>query len=490
MISIPFTGSISGSTLTVTDIPSGALTVNNNIYGIGILPNTKILSFASGSGGIGTYNLTTSQTLSSRSMTANSEVNLISDYQSLSPSSIVNFYELDLTPLSGPIYRFTNEKNKKLVDPVWQGNTYTAIPIEVNGFELKGNGQFPRPTLKVSNYASLVSGLSKQYQDLVGVKFTRKRTRLKYLDIINFTRRNIINYSEQLDNSYWSTSKTMCSIIANDDGVSEKFTSTWTSGQTVCGGTNLGSISEYLTMTIEVKQGSGKYVGMCLWNNGSDVIRPQLDLDSGKTSVAYEGSAATTLPIVSSTTTNMGDGYWKWSVTVHITNYLTQTYSYRFLQIYSANITIAGNTSGMYHWVRRVQVESGTLTTPYQLTTTIHYFTSDPNTYYTDDIFYINRKLNENRVYIEWELTSALDISGIKLPRRQIIQNTCLWKYKGAQCGYSGIDVADINDNSVGSLGYNGTDSCGKRLRSCKLRFTGSNAILPYGGFPGASLSN
>jgi hypothetical protein len=36
---------------------------------------------------------------------------------------------------------------------------------------------------------------------------------------------------------------------------------------------------------------------------------------------------------------------------------------------------------------------------------------------------------------------------GVVLPRRQIIANVCQWKYRGAECGYTGPPVADANDN-------------------------------------------
>lgn len=229
-------------------------------------------------------------------------MSLITDYQSLDPSAIVSFYQVDLSSLGGGILYFTNERNELLADPTWQGQVYTAIPIEVTGFQVNGDGQFARPTIKLSNYAAIMSGLAKLYDDLVGVKFTRKRTRLKYLDAVNFA---------------------------------------------------------------------------------------------------------------------------------------------------------AGNVS------------------------------ADPNTFYTDDIFYINRKIAESRISVDWELTSALDISGIMLPRRQIIQNTCTWQYRSAECSYAGAAVATVTDVATADPLL---DVCGKRLSSCKLRFPGATAILPYGGFPGAGL--
>lgn len=109
---------------------------------------------------------------------------------------------------------------------------------------------------------------------------------------------------------------------------------------------------------------------------------------------------------------------------------------------------------------------------------------ADPNQYLTDDRFYVNRKAGENAVFVEFELASALDVEGVKLPRRTVIQNVCTWRYRGSECGYTGGAVADKNDIATAVLA---DDQCGKRLASCKLRF-GAYAELPYGGFPGAGL--
>lgn len=110
--------------------------------------------------------------------------------------------------------------------------------------------------------------------------------------------------------------------------------------------------------------------------------------------------------------------------------------------------------------------------------------TADPNAIFPDDVFYIDRKSAENRDVVEFELSSALDLYGVQLPRRQIIQNTCVWAYKSSECGYTGTNYFNENDQSVASSAQ---DFCGKRLSSCKKRF-GDNAELPYGSFPAAGL--
>ena len=94
---------------------------------------------------------------------------------------------------------------------------------------------------------------------------------------------------------------------------------------------------------------------------------------------------------------------------------------------------------------------------------------ADPHAKFPDEIWYVDRKANENRVGVEFELASKFDLVGVMLPRRQIIANVCQWAYRGGECGYNGTDYYDINDNKVTS---SGSDVCGKRLSSCNVRFT------------------
>lgn len=70
--------------------------------------------------------------------------------------------------------------------------------------------------------------------------------------------------------------------------------------------------------------------------------------------------------------------------------------------------------------------------------------TPDVTAAFTDEIFYIDRKTAENRVFVEWELVTPLEAPQARLPNRIMIANQCPWKYRGAStCGYSGVPVAD-----------------------------------------------
>lgn len=228
---------------------------------------------------------------------------ITSEIQKLEPSAIIELFEMDATAFGGDLLRFHAGTNGLRANVVWQGNTYTAFPIQASGFDMSGNGQLPRPKLQVANVTGAITLLVLTYDDLLGAKITRKRTLAKYLDAVNFP-----------------------------------------------GGTNP---------------------------------------------------------------------------------------------------------------------------------------TADDAAEFADDVFYIDRKVTETRDMVEFELAAAFDVAGVQLPRRQIIQNVCVWRYRGGECDYTGTNYFDTNDAPVGSAGL---DVCGKRMTSCKARF-GANNPLPFGSFPAAGLT-
>jgi hypothetical protein len=71
-ISIPsnalFTGSVSGTTLTVTAVNQGTIAINQALFGLGVTNETVITALGSGSGGVGTYTINQTQTVASTLM--------------------------------------------------------------------------------------------------------------------------------------------------------------------------------------------------------------------------------------------------------------------------------------------------------------------------------------------------------------------------------------------------------------------------------------
>jgi hypothetical protein len=68
------TGSITGTTLTVTAVSSGTLAVGQPISGSGVTAGTTITALGTGTGGIGTYTVSASQTVTSEALTTTSAV--------------------------------------------------------------------------------------------------------------------------------------------------------------------------------------------------------------------------------------------------------------------------------------------------------------------------------------------------------------------------------------------------------------------------------
>lgn len=58
----------------------------------------------------------------------------------------------------------------------------------------------------------------------------------------------------------------------------------------------------------------------------------------------------------------------------------------------------------------------------------------------TPDIFYVDRKVQEDSVNVVYELASLLDIEGIKLPGRILLSKNCPFTYRGEGCLYERSD--------------------------------------------------
>ena len=63
------------------------------------------------------------------------------------------------------------------------------------------------------------------------------------------------------------------------------------------------------------------------------------------------------------------------------------------------------------------------------------YLSTNPPVEFNRDVYYIERKATETATMVEFELTSAFDVPGVQLPRRQIIAARCPWKYKDSDQG-------------------------------------------------------
>jgi lambda family phage minor tail protein L len=122
-----------------------------------------------------------------------------SELQKINPSSIIELFELELfANIHGAsfTYRFHAGTNALSTNGniVWDSNTYSALPIEVEGFEYNAeSGSLPRPTVRVANLLGSITAIlldvntTTPGNDLTGAKLTRVRTLVRYIDAVNFT---------------------------------------------------------------------------------------------------------------------------------------------------------------------------------------------------------------------------------------------------------------------------------------------------------------
>jgi lambda family phage minor tail protein L len=103
-------------------------------------------------------------------------------------AQVVDLYTVDISVLLPPgsteqaIYRFCNWSQVNGNDVSYQGNTYTALPLEANGFERNTSGQLERPNITFANIGLAITALTNTYDDLIGASVSRIRTLTTYLD--------------------------------------------------------------------------------------------------------------------------------------------------------------------------------------------------------------------------------------------------------------------------------------------------------------------
>ena len=70
----------------------------------------------------------------------------------------------------------------------------------------------------------------------------------------------------------------------------------------------------------------------------------------------------------------------------------------------------------------------------------------DPYAQLPSDVYYIERKQTENKTILTYQLSSALDLEGTKLPKRVVSSDKCIWQYRGIGCWYQHAEKIDNVD--------------------------------------------
>jgi len=109
--------------------------------------------------------------------------------QSLEPSAIIELFQLELTEAVNGVnqtYYYHAGTNELTADVVFNGLTYAATAIQIDGFATATKGVLPRPTMRIANISNTISALLLLYNPLQA-KVTRIQTCKKFLDAVNFT---------------------------------------------------------------------------------------------------------------------------------------------------------------------------------------------------------------------------------------------------------------------------------------------------------------
>jgi lambda family phage minor tail protein L len=422
------------------------------------------------------------------------------DIQSLDPGARLELFELDLTQITrntSDRYYFHAGTNGLGTDVVWQSKTYQRFPVEASGFEMSTKGTLPRPSLKVANVTGIMTALAAATDDLVGAKVTRRRTLARYLDAANFPAKvNTIRFSQRFNR--WTTSGAVA--VANaataPDGTmtADKLNELAVSGVThnLSSGTDTSAAGagEIWTYSIHLKPAERRYAMVRLLTSTALSTTAYVSVDL--VNLAFTMTSG--ILAGSGGITSLGDGWVrvKFSVTTTGSGALAPSI---FPLVDPTNNTYLGVVgSGIYVW--GAQAEKGAYMTKYQPMEAVYSAnpSADPTQSLPDDIYYVERKVTQNRNFIEFELASAMDLLGQKLPNRVITTNVCQWEYRRwiastssfqvGTCPYAGSSYFDSQGVATTDPSK---DVCSKLLPSgCKKRYPLTTSVLPFGGFPGS----
>ena len=310
----------------------------------------------------------------------------VSELQSINPTSIIELFTIELnTSLHGSntIYRFHNGANLNANgEVIWAGNSYLRFPIECSGFEFGSSGTLPRPTITISNILGTITSILQDVNtttagnDLNGAKFTRIRTLAQFLDAVNF--------------SPVTTSSTTTTTIA-DPSDAESVTYTVTVVQD-SGGNNVFAINGVQKPVITMKRGSTYTFNQSHSSNVGHPLRIKSDA-GGQQTTTNTGTLGTDATVVYQPAYPSAPNDLRYYCTSH------------------------GNAMGNTITMNNPNTTTQSTTTS-TTTQTNPYGTPDPTAEFPREIYFLDRKVTENRDIVTWEAQSALDLINVKLPKR------------------------------------------------------------------------
>lgn len=311
---------------------------------------------------------------------------IITDLQKINPSAIIELFTLTTDATlhgSSQTYRFHNGTNlNSNGDVIWAGNQYLKLPIQAEGFAYQ-KGQLPRPTLTVSNALGTITAILLNVNtvtagnDLTGATVTRIRTLARYLDAVNFP--------------VTTTSTSTTTTIADP---SDAETVTYTVTVVNVGGSNIFAINGSNNPVITMKRGSTYTFDVSDNTNATHPLRIKSDAggDQTVTVTGTQGQAGATV--------------------VYSPAYPSAPSDLRYYC--STHGNAMGNTITMNNPNTTTQTTTSTSTQQVN-----PFGTPDPTAEFPQEIYKIDRKSNENREVVTFELAAVFDLAGIRAPKRQ-----------------------------------------------------------------------
>jgi|TARA_B100000035_G_C21010070_1_gene559178 phage-related protein len=117
----------------------------------------------------------------------------------LAPTAVIDLFEVELTEAVNGVddtLRYHAGKNGLTEDLKFNSVTYSAVPVEVDGFEFSAKGTLPRPTMRIANVNNAITNLIALYNPLAA-KVKRIRTFAKFIDTTNYGQ--AFSFSEESD---------------------------------------------------------------------------------------------------------------------------------------------------------------------------------------------------------------------------------------------------------------------------------------------------
>ena len=310
----------------------------------------------------------------------------VSALQEINPGAVIELFTLQLDATlhgSTTIYRFHNGANLNANgEVVWAGNTYLRFPIECTGFEFTGTGTLPRPTISVSNIFGTLTAIMQNVNqttvgnDLNGAKLTRIRTLARFLDAVNFAP---------------TTTTTTSTQTVADPSDAETVTYTVTVVQDSYNN-NVFALDGQQKPVITMKRGSTYIFNQSHSSNVNHPLRIKSDAGGQQTTV-NAGTLGTDATVTYTPAYPGAPNDLRYYCTSHGNN--------------------MGNTITMNN-PNTIQQQ----TTSSSTTQSNPFGTPDPTAEFPQEIYFLDRKISENRDIVQWEAISALDLVNVKLPKR------------------------------------------------------------------------